>query len=202
MAKILDLQATVRNSAGTSSVKRLRKAGRIPAVIYGKTHAHTQIELDAKTFSALMEQSASDSVLVNLKVDGEKESSLALVQEIQHDYLRGGVLHVDFHAVDAKEQIHTSIPVILKNVDLAEKKGGQIEHILHNLEVYCLPKDLPELIEVDVSGLSLGEAIHIKDLSLPSGVTTHTDGENVVSALKESVGAPAVEEAAPAEEKK
>jgi large subunit ribosomal protein L25 len=185
MAKILDLQAKVRSAAGTSSVKRLRKAGSIPAVIYGKKHEHTQLEVDAKTFSALMEGSASDHVLVNLKIEGEKGESLALVQEVQHDYLRGGVLHVDFHAVDATEQIHAEIPVILQHVDLAEKKGGQIEHIIHNLEVYCLPKDLPESIVIDVSPLEVGTSYHIKDITLPAGVTTHIDGENVVVALKE-----------------
>lgn len=196
MAKILDLQAKVRSNSGTSAVKRLRKAGRIPAVIYGKTHEHTLLEVDAKTFSQLLERSASDSVLVNLKIEGVNRSALALVQEVQHDYLRGGVLHVDFHAVDSNEQIRTHIPVVLQNVEAAEKKGGQIEHILHSLEVFCLPKDLPEVIEVDVSNLSLGESLHIKNVTLPAGVTTHIDGENVIAALKESAaGASAAAEA-------
>ncbi|TLD71099.1 50S ribosomal protein L25 [Phragmitibacter flavus] len=203
MAKILDLQAKVRSAAGTSSVKRLRKAGSIPAVIYGKKHDHTQLEVDAKTFSALMDGSASDNVLVNLKIEGEKATSLALVQEIQHDYLRGGVLHVDFHAVDATEEIHANIPVILQHIDLAEKKGGQIEHILHNLEVFCLPKDLPETIVIDVSPLEVGGSYHIKDIKLPSGVTTHIDDENVVVALKEpTVAEETAAPAAPAAEAK
>lgn len=195
MAKILDLQAKVRSNSGTSSVKRLRKAGGIPAVIYGKTHEHTLLEVDAKTFSQLLDHSASDSVLVNLKIDGENHSSLALVQEVQHDYLRGGILHVDFHAVDSSEQIHTHIPVVLLNVDLAEKKGGQVEHILHSLEVFCLPKDLPEVIEVDVSNLALGQSLHIKDITLPAGVTSHIDGENVIAALKEAIGGTATDTA-------
>lgn len=185
MAKILELQATERSISGTSAVKRLRKTGRIPAVIYGKTHELTQLEVDAKSFAALFDDSASDNILINLNIEGSKGSSLVLVKEVQHDYLRGGVLHVDFHAVDAKEQINASLPVILQHIDLAEKKGGQIEQILHNLDVTCLPKDLPESILLDVSQLNVGESIHIKNLELPNGVTTPTDGDNVVVALKE-----------------
>lgn len=185
MAKILDLQAKLRSVSGTASVKRLRKEGRVPAVIYGKKHDNTNLELDAKTFATIIEHSASDNILVNLNIEGEKAPALALVQEVQHDYLRGGILHVDFHAVDASEEIHASIPIILQGVDLAEKKGGQLEHILHALEIYCLPKDLPESISLDVSVLNIGESIHIKELGLPSGVTTHLDEDVVVASLKE-----------------
>ncbi len=194
MAKILDLQATKRSDNGTTAVKRLRKAGRIPAVIYGKRHANALLEIDAKTFRGLMGHSASDNVLVNLKIDGETGDSLALVQQVQHDYLRGGVLHVDFHAVAADEDIHANIPIQLTGVEAAEKKGGQLDHILHNLEVHCLPKDLPESVTIDVESLSVGDAVHVSDLVLPAGVTTNLDGDVVVAILKE----PTVAEETPA----
>lgn len=196
MAKILDLQAKTRTAEGTNAAKRLRKAGGIPAVIYGKKHANANLEVDAKTFSRLLAQSASDNILVNLQIEGEKEDSLALVQKVQHDYLRGGVLHVDFHAIAADENIHADIPILLTGVDAAEKKGGAMEHILHSLEVHCLPKDLPETITHDVSVLNVGEALHVRELKLPEGVSTHLDEEVVVAILKEPK---VVEEVATAE---
>lgn len=191
MAKILDLSAQPRSAAGTVSVRRLRKTGRIPAVVYGKKHENKNLELDSKTFAKLLQASSSDNILVNLKIEGEAAESLALVQEVQHDYLRGGILHVDFHAVAADEEIHAGVPVILKGVELAEKKGGMLEHILHTLEVRCLPKDLPEMLTLDVSSLELNHSKHVSDLTLPEGVSTKIDSHVVVAVLKE----PKVEEA-------
>ncbi|QIF04091.1 50S ribosomal protein L25 [Roseimicrobium sp. ORNL1] len=195
MAKILDLDAKTRTAVGNGAVRRLRKAGSIPAVIYGKKHDVKNLEVDAKTFSRLVAHSVSDNILVNLKIAGESADSLALVQEVQHDYLKGGVLHIDFHAVAADEDIHANVPIILTGVDAAEKKGGKLEFILHALEVHCLPKDLPESFEVDVEPLNIGDSIHVSDLKLPAGVSTKIEGDVVVAILKEPTVA---EEPAPA----
>ncbi len=206
MAKILDLNAKPRTSVGNGAVRRLRKAGSIPAVIYGKKHDSKNLEVDAKTFSRLVAHTVSDNILVNLKIEGESADSLALVQEVQHDYLKGGVLHIDFHAVAADEDIHANIPILLNGVDTAEKKGGKLEFILHTLEVHCLPKDLPEGIEVDVGVLNIGDSIHISDLTLPQGVSTKLEGDVVVAILKEPTvseePAPAAAAAAPAKDAK
>jgi large subunit ribosomal protein L25 len=185
MAKILDLHATVRNAVGNNSVGRLRKAGRIPAVIYGKKHSNKSLEVDSKTFNLLLAGSASDNILVNLKIDGEAAESLALVQEIQHDYLRGGILHIDFHAVAADEDMHADVPIVLSGVETAEKKGGKIEFVIRDLEVHCLPKDLPESFQVDVAHLEIDDAVHVRDIKLPAGVSTKIHGELVVAILKE-----------------
>lgn len=195
MAKILDLDATVRNAIGNRHGVRMRKAGRIPAVIYGKKHANKNLEVDAKTFNLLLAKSASDNILVNLTIQGEAEKSLALVQEVQHDYLKGGILHIDFHAVAADEDIHANVPIILSGVETAEKKGGKLEFVIHELEVHCLPKDLPESFSVEVGQLEINDSIHVRDLKLPAGVSTKIHGELVVAVLKEPK---VVEEAAPA----
>ncbi len=194
MAKILELSASPRTESGTAAVKRLRKTGRIPAVIYGKKHENANLDLDAKTFTKLLDASASDNILVNLKIEGEKADSLALVQEVQHDHLRGGILHVDFHAVAADEVIHASVAIILTGVDIAEKKGGMLEHIMHSIEVNCLPKDLPEKLTLEVASLELNQSKHVSDLKLPEGVSTKIDGHVVVAVLKEPT---VVEEVAP-----
>lgn len=200
MAKIFDLEANARVAEGTADVKRLRKAGRIPAVIYGKKQETSNVEVDAKTFRTILQGTASDHILVNLKIAGTE--ALALVQEVQHDYLRGGVLHVDFHAINANENIRASVPLIVLNADLAEKKGGQLDHILHNVEVNCLPKDLPETIQVDVSGLSVGEVLHLGQIELPEGVSTVLGGNVVVANLREARVVEAPVEAAPAKKGK
>lgn len=185
MAKILDLNVETREASGTGEVKRMRKAGVIPAVMYGRGMENQNLKLDAKTFNRLIDQSASDNILVNIKVSGKEGDQLALVQEVQHDYLKGGILHVDFHAVKSDEEIHAGVSVTLSGVEVAEKKGGLLEHILHTLQVYCLPKDLPEKLTLDVSVLNIGQGFHVSDIQLPEGVKTRIDGHVMVALLKE-----------------
>lgn len=168
MAKILDIPAQPRTSAGTSAVNRLRKSGSIPAVIYGRKTAPTNVQVDAKSFTKLLESSASDNILVSLKL-GE-QAQLALVQEVQHDHLRGGILHVDFHAVAMDEEIHAQVPLHLTGESPGVKLGGLLEIFHHNLEVRCLPKDLPENLEIDISALDHGQGISVGDIKLPEGV--------------------------------
>ncbi|MEQ1749744.1 MAG: 50S ribosomal protein L25 [Prosthecobacter sp.] len=168
MAKILDLTAQSRSSEGTASVKRLRKSGSIPAVIYGRKVTVSNVQVDAKIFTKILQNSASDNILVSLKLD--KGEQLALVQEVQHDHLKGGILHVDFHAIAMDEEIHAKVPVDMVGEAAGVKHGGLVEAIHHELEVRCLPKDLPERISVDVSALNVGDAIHVGELKLPEGV--------------------------------
>ncbi len=168
MAKILDIPAQPRTSAGTSAVNRLRKSGSIPAVIYGRKTAPTNVQVDAKSFTKLLESSASDNILVSLKLGDQAQ--LALVQEVQHDHLRGGILHVDFHAVAMDEEIHAQVPLHLTGESPGVKLGGLLEIFHHNLEVRCLPKDLPENIEIDISTLEHGQGVNVGDVKLPEGV--------------------------------
>lgn len=206
MAKILDLQAEPRTVAGTSAVKRLRKAGIVPAALYGRKAQPTNLQVHGKTFSKLLETSASDNILVSLKIEGGSEQ-LALVQEVQHDYLRGGILHIDFHAVVSDEEIHANVPVVTVGESPGQKLGGLIEFLHHEVEVHCLPKDLPENIEVDVSELQLGQAVHIGDMKFPDGVTPRLAGDVViimcvepkVEVVETPAAAPAAAAAAPAD---
>lgn len=168
MAKILDIPAQPRTSAGTSAVNRLRKSGSIPAVIYGRKTAPTNVQVDAKSFTKLLESSASDNILVSLQLGDQAQ--LALVQEVQHDHLRGGILHVDFHAVAMDEEIHAQVPLHLTGESPGVKLGGLLEIFHHNLEVRCLPKDLPENIEIDISALEHGQGVNVGDIKLPEGV--------------------------------
>lgn len=183
MAKILDLQAEVRTQSGTGAVKRMRKAGTIPAALYGRKVKASSIQVHGKTFSKLLEGSASDNILVSLKIAGEDQ--LALVQEVQHDYLRGGILHIDFHAVAADEEIHANVPVVTVGEAKGLKQGGLVEAIHHEIEVRCLPKDLPESIQIDVTGLEVGKGIHVHEITFPAGVTCRLGGDVVIVMCEE-----------------
>ena len=214
MANIIDIPASNRSETGTGRVGRVRRSGNIPAVLYGKKVQNTNLVVDTKTFTKVINSSASDNILVNLKLDGGEQ--LALVQEVQHDHIKGGILHVDFHAIAMDEEIHAAVPVETVGEAAGAKMGGQLEILLHTLEVRCLPKDLPEKITIDVSALNVGEGVHVKDLpekitvdishlniedavhvrelNLPEGVRVKLDGDVVVVILEE----PKEAEAAPA----
>ena len=211
MAKILDLNAEPRTAAGFRAVNRLRKAGNVPAALYGRKTAPAQLQVHGKTFSKLLESSASDNILVSLKIAGGAADQLALVQEVQHDYLKGGILHIDFHAVAHDEEIHAHVPVQLVGDAAGVKFGGLVEAIHHDLEVRCLPKDLPEAITIDVSALNLNESIHVGEIKLPEGVRTRLGADVVVvhcsepkveaepePAAKAAAAAPAASAAKPA----
>lgn len=184
MAKILNLQAEARTQSGTGAVKRMRKAGNIPAALYGRKVKPANIQVHGKTFSKLLEGSASDNILVSLKISGA-EDQLALVQEVQHDYLRGGILHVDFHAVAADEEIHANVPVVTVGEAKGQKQGGLVEAIHHEIEVRCLPKDLPESIQIDVSNLELGQGVHVGEIKFPEGVLCRLGSDVVIVMCEE-----------------
>jgi large subunit ribosomal protein L25 len=206
MAKILDLVAQPRTVSGTGAVKRLRNSGSTPAVVYGRKVAPVNVQVDTKTFTKILQGSASDNILVSLKLDSGEQ--LALVQEVQHDHLKGGITHVDFHAIAMDEEIHAEVPVEIVGEAPGLKFGGLVEAIHHTLEVRCLPKDLPEHITVDVSALELGKAIHVGEIKFPEGVRPKLAAEVVVVMCEEpkveaepepaAAAAPAAKAAAPA----
>ena len=192
MAKQLKLSAQTRSVVGRSAVNKIKAQGLVPAVIYGGQDAPQNLTLNKREISNLLSHATSEHLLVDLEIeDGAKKSSrLALIQEVQHHPLRRDVLHVDFHAVRADEKLHAEISVEPFGEPAGVKNfGGILEIALHSLEVECLPKDLPELIRIDVSALNVGEAIHVKDIALPAGVTVRADGDLTVV----RVAAPKVE---------
>lgn len=184
MANILELTAETRQRSGTSSVRRMRKEGLVPAVIYGRKTENANIKVNTKAVTTLLKDTASDNVLVNLQIDGNK-TQLALIQKVQHDYLKGGILHIDFHAVDLNESIHAVVPLELHGEAEGVKAGGQLDMMLHSIEVHCLPKDLPEKIIIDVTHVGQGTGVHVRDLKLPEGVSVHMDPEVILLAITE-----------------
>lgn len=171
--KSVPLNAYPRTAARRSGVKKLRENGRVPAVIYGRIGQPQNLELNTKEIETVIHHSISENVLVDLSVSQDKArpKRLALVQEVQHHPINGEVLHVDFHEVAENEKVTLTVPVEATGEAIGVKNGGgTLEHVLHRLKVRALPKDLPEVIHVDVSGLDVGKSVHIGEITPPAGV--------------------------------
>lgn len=194
MAKQVKLQAQIRPGVGRIAVNKLKQEGLVPAVIYGGKSEPQPLQVSARDIRRLLSHAVGENILVDLEITeaGGVTNRMALIQEVQHHPLGGAVLHVDFRAVSRDQTITAEIPLEPVGEPAGVKNfGGLLEQNLRALEVECLPQDLPEIISVDVSGLNIGDAIHIKDLKLPEGVTATHDPELTVFI----VAAPLVEEA-------
>ncbi|HZV36059.1 MAG TPA: 50S ribosomal protein L25 [Verrucomicrobiae bacterium] len=170
--KSVSLNAYPRTQSRRGGAKKLRDGGRIPAVIYGRQAEPQNLEVQAKDLENLIHHSASENMLVDLAVkDDKRPHRLALVQEVQHHALSGKMLHVDFHEVAEDEKVTIMVPVETSGEATGVKNGGGIlEHVLFRVKARALPKDLPEVIVLDVSHLEIGQAIHIGDIKPPAGV--------------------------------
>jgi len=190
--KSVALKAYPRSQVQRAEVTKLRRAGRVPATIYGRQAKPQNLEVNSKEFADLLHHSVSENLLVDLSVENDARSKrLALVQEIQHHPIDGKVLHVDFHEVAENEKVTVHIPVETTGEAAGVKTGGgTLEHILFKLKVRCLPKDLPEQITVDVSHLEIGKSIHLGDIKAPEGV--QIIGDKHISVI--AVAAPRAEE--------
>ena len=193
MAKQVQLKAKSRIETGKGSVKRLRAAGVVPAVVYGARMQPLNIAVALQDLDKALHHGASENVLVDLQVEagGETTNRLALIQEVQHHPFADTILHVDFHEVSATEKLRTSVPVRAVGEPAGVKTGGGVlEYIMRELRVECLPKDLPEAIEVNVEKLEIGQGIHVSDIEAPLGVTLLDDKTQAVFI----VAAPTAEE--------
>ena len=187
--KSVPLNAFPRTLSRRGGSKKLRSSGRIPAVIYGGQTIPQSIEVDRKSLEDLIHHSASENILVDLAVDKDAKSKrLALVKEVQHYALTGAVLHIDFHEISETEKVTVMVPVETTGEAAGVKTGGGVlEHVLHRIKVRSLPKDLPEVILVDVSALEIGKAIHIGEITAPEGVEILGDKHISVLAVKAPV---------------
>jgi large subunit ribosomal protein L25 len=166
---------------------RLRKEGKIPAVIYGHNDP-VHISVDMAEFDSKF-KTISENTLIQIKVDGKKEHEV-LVKDFQENMLRGEITHIDFFEVERGKTLKTRVPVILTGASPGVKEGGLLEHHQHELDIECLPKDIPETVEVDISALNIGDSIHIEDLNVSDSIKILNLPEMVVvsvSSIKEEV---------------
>jgi len=165
------LNTQVRAQKGRSASRRLRKANRVPAILYGKHTAPEGLSVETPEFTKLLKAVGGRAVLVELNVEGRAEKALSFIQEVQRDPITDRFLHIDFQAVKADEKIELEVPVRTKGEAVGVKtQGGVLEVIAHQLRIRCLPADLPSAIEIDVSALKVGEVLKVGDLTGISGV--------------------------------
>jgi len=187
MTEFIELSATTRESTGKAN--RRIDAGLLPAVVYGTGHKAQSIAVDRHGFELLLHHGSITSSLVKLTVDGGKPINV-IVKSVQHDAIKGSALHVDFWAIKMDQMITTVVPVHFSGDAPGVKAGGVMTHNVQQIHVESLPTSMPEFLEADVSGLEIGDSIHVSDLVPVEGVTILDDADEIIA----SVVAPKVEE--------
>jgi large subunit ribosomal protein L25 len=181
------LEAGPRQDVGRAGVKGLRKEGFVPAVVYCEGRESFPIQVSSSALLRLIHQYRIESAVINLTIkdDKKKKARPCLIKEIQYDPVHGDIIHVDFNEISMTKLIKVNVPLVAKGEPVGVKQeGGSLEHILWEIEIECLPTDLPKEIEVDVSQLKLGDSIHVKDLSRPANIKVLNDPEAVVLSVK------------------
>lgn len=192
--KTLNAAARVGLKKGASG--RLRRSGKIPAILYG--HSGTSpIAIDAREFSHKFKH-VSENTIINLQV-GDKAYDV-LVKDYQEDILKGNITHIDFYEIERGKVLRTNIPIHIVGAPVGVREGGVLETMLYSIEVECLPKDIPENIEIDVGALDIGGSIHVGDIKPPENVKFLVPEDYVIVAViaprsvEELAGAEKVEE--------
>ncbi len=196
------IQATTRSVQGTGASRRLRHADKVPGILYGAGKEATLIELLHNDIFHKLRNEAFHASILDLHIDGKSER--ALLRDVQMHPFKNRVLHLDFQRVDEGKKMHMKVPLHFINADKApgvKLSGGIVSHVLNELDITCLPKDLPEFIEIDLTTLASGHSIHVSNVKMPQGVESAVHrGEDLViatiiiprGALTEAEGAPVV----------
>jgi large subunit ribosomal protein L25 len=186
----IEINATNRKAQGTGASRRLRNTGRVPGVVYGVGDVNL-IELDHNELYYKLRAEAFHASILTLNLEGKKEAVL-LRDFVMHPF-RQQVQHIDFQRVDEKKKMHIKVPLHFVNADIApgvKTGGGKISHVMTDLDIACLPKDLPAFIEVDLGMLELGHSVHVADLKLPNGVEIAAHGTHTAEAVVATVQVP------------
>ncbi|RKY37184.1 MAG: 50S ribosomal protein L25 [Candidatus Omnitrophota bacterium] len=185
------LNAKLRSKLGKSGAKELRRQGIIPCGVYAKNESPTNLQIDCHEFMKFLRKEGENAV-IDLKLDsGNKvRNKTVIIKEIQYNILTQGVLHIDFQSISLEQVVRMHVPLVTKGNDECQgvKDGGIIEHVLHELEIECLPGAVPKEILVDVTGVNVGEAICVKDLKIPEGIKIVNGSEQVAILVKVEVG--------------
>jgi len=201
MAKQVQLKAKVRTETGKGPVKRLRSSGVVPGVVYGRNTKSLSVTVDLEELGEVLAHATSGNVLVNLEVEtGDKTvGHLTLIQDVQHHPFRDEVLHVDFREVSATEKMRTTVSVRPIGEPAGVKTGGgTLEFVLRDLNVECLPKDLPDVIEINVEKLEIGQSLNVGSVTAPAGVTLIDPKDRAVFTVAAPMAEEVVETAAEA----
>jgi large subunit ribosomal protein L25 len=202
----MKVTATTRNTQGTGASRRLRRTGKVPGIVYGSSATPVNIELDHNDLFHALRKEAFHSSILDLEVDGSATESV-LLRDVQYHPFKQQVLHIDFQRVAADQKIHVKVPLHFVNAETSpavKLSANIVSHVMNEIEVVCLPKDLPEFLSVDLGNLQAQGTVHVSDLTLPAGVSVTPNAEEVIAtasvpaAMVEAAATAAEAEAAPA----
>jgi large subunit ribosomal protein L25 len=185
------LAAYLRKKTGKGAARKLRKNNQVPAIFYGPGTETIMLALDYPALERLIKQASGENIILDLQVksDSGTESKKAMLKDLQIDPVKDTYVHADFYEISMDKEITVEIPIQLINTPIGATNGGVLQHIRRELTITCLPDKLIDAFEIDVSGLDIGDSIHIRDIELPEGITSAEEGRLTVAL----VAAPTVE---------
>jgi len=195
----VELKANLREEKGKELNKKLRNAGMVPGVVYRKGEETLSLKIDSKSLSKALHTEAGENVIIKLFVEGDKKKKerIVVIKEIQKDPVKDILVHLDLNEISLTETLKVKVPIISKGEAAGVKQeGGVLQHVMWEVEVECLPTNIPDKIEVDITNLKIGGTLSIKDILLPEGVKILGDSESIVfsvehiKTVEEAVAAP------------
>ena len=183
MAVNAQLKAEPRQEIGKNATRKMRAAGRIPAVVYGHGEPTRMLSVDAHELDLLFKRVHWENTLIELNIEGERAPVRTLVREVQAHAHKPHLFHVDFQQIHAGELVHVSVPIRLIGTAPGLKSGGVMMQNETDLDIRCTPDNIPEYIEVDVSGLEIGDSIHLRDITLPEGAEAEIDADRTICSV-------------------
>jgi large subunit ribosomal protein L25 len=197
------LNAELRTDMGKGASRRLRRANKLPAIVYGAGKDPENLTLEQKDIQHQLQFETFYTQVLELNVAGKKQD--VLLRDLQHHPYKIAIMHIDFQRVEAKKEVHVNVPLHFINEDVApgvKQEGGAISHLVTEVEIVCLPKDIPEFIEVDLGEMHMGDIVHVSDLKMPPGVEVLAlkQGEEHDTAIASIHARKGAEEAEEAEE--
>ena len=185
----IDLKASVRESVGNGPARVLRRAGQIPAVLYGRNTEPVLLSVNSKELEQVLGKGSFGQFILNLVIqNGKKVTKAAMIKELQTHPVSGHLIHIDFYEIDMKRQIKVMVPVVTTGKSIGVEEGGMLNIVRRELEVFCLPGDIPESFEIDISEMTIGDSVHLEDVPLGDNVEVVSDvNYTVVTVLSPKV---------------
>ncbi len=195
------LRAGVRDNKGKEAAKKLRRNNQIPAIFYGPDTDSLMLVVDYPDLDGIIKQTAVENIILGLQIESEEGSDsktvmskTVMLKELQVDPIKNTYLHADFYEVSMEREVTVGIPIRLLNTPAGVLEGGILQHVRREITISCLPDQMVEHLDVDVSGLEIGDSIHMRDINLPEGMTTNQDENLTVAVVAAPTVIPEVEE--------
>jgi large subunit ribosomal protein L25 len=181
----LSLAARLRTDTGKGAARRLRRDNQVPAVFYGPSSQPVMLAVKYLDLQTLLKSTDSENVIFQLQIESGQgtESKTVMLKELQADPIKPVYYHADFYEISMDKELTLNVPVHLVNTPAGASKGGILQHVKRDLLVSCLPGNLVEFLEVDVSALDIGDAVHVRDIVLPQGMKAADDGDTTIAVV-------------------